>query len=323
MLSARTTNGRPLESEISAAEASDEGGKFHGRRLVSALVSVLLLAFIFWAAGFENVLRELAGFPPWAVASMLVLLSANLLVVSFRFWRVLAHFGIELPLKIALQANIAGNVAGFVVISLFGHVMGRQFVLQRFGVQPVVNASLAAYERALLVLVSGTLGTLGGIYLLGQSAVAGFFEQVALAEIVIAACGGVLVSLWLGRSKFERKLSGQVFSSANIPRVTVIVGLTFAGQFLMLGCFVLGILAVSHGLSLASLFAASAAISLAATMPITVGGWGVREVAAVYVLGHLGVAAADALAMSVVVGLCVTTITLAASPVCLRKYSHV
>jgi len=297
-------------------------GNFPIRRLSAIFVSALLLALVFWVSGVGNVLRGLAGFPSWAVVSMLALLLANLLMVSFRFWRVLAHFGIALPWETALRANIAGNVGGFFVISLLGHVMGRQLVLQRFGVPPVVNSSLAAYERALLALVSGVLGTLGGVYLLGQSAVAGFFEQVAFPEIAVAACGGWALSLWLGRSKFETKLSGRAFSRANLARVMSIVGLTLAGQLLMLGCFVLGILAVSHGIPIPSLFAASAIISLAASMPITVGGWGVREVAAVYVLGHLGIVAADALTVSVMVGLCVTLVTAAAAPICLRKHSH-
>ena len=292
------------------------------RRLSTVFVSILLIALVFWLSGVENVLRRLAGFPPWAVASMLALLIANLFLVSFRFWRVLAHFGIALPWDIALRANIAGNVAGLIVIPLFGQIMGRQSVLHSFGVQPVVNASLAAYERALLALLSGVLGTLGGFYLLGQSAVAGFFEQIALAEIVIAACGGWALSLWLGGSRFETKLSGRVFSRANLTRVMLIAGLTLAGQLLMLGCFVVGILAVSQGIPIVSLFAASAIISLAASMPITVGGWGVREVAAVYVLGILGIPAADALAMSVMVGLCSTLVILASAPVYLWKRSH-
>jgi uncharacterized membrane protein YbhN (UPF0104 family) len=292
------------------------------RRLGVVFVSIFLIALVFWSSGVENVLRGLAGFPPWAVASILALLSANLFLVSFRFWRVLAHFGIALPWNVALRASIAGNVAGLIVIPLFGQIMGRQSVLHGFGVQPVVNASLAAYERALLALLSGVLGTLGGFYLLGQSAVAGFFEQIALVEIVIAACGGWVLSLWLGRSRFEKKLSGRVLTRANLDRVMLIAGLTLAGQLLMLGCFVVGILAVSQGLSIASLVAASAIISLAASMPITVGGWGVREVAAVYVLGILDIPAADAMAMSVMVGLCSTLVILASAPFCLRKRAH-
>ena len=292
------------------------------RRLSVIFISVFLIALVFWSVGVENVLRGLAGFPPWAVASMLALLLANLFLVSFRFWRVLAHFGIVLPWNIALRASIAGTVAGLFMIPLLGQVMGRQAVLQSFGVQPVVNASLAAYERALLALLSGVLGTLGGFYLLGQAAIGGFFQQIALGEIVIASCGAMALSLWLGRSRFETKLSRRLLSRANLARVTLIAGVTFAGQLLMLGCFVVGILAVSQGISIASLFAASAIISLAASMPITVGGWGVREVAAVYVLGNLGVPAADALAMSIMAGLCATLVTVAAVPFYLRKLSH-
>jgi uncharacterized membrane protein YbhN (UPF0104 family) len=291
------------------------------RRLVAVPLSALLIIIVSWLSGIEDVVRKLAGFPPQAVASMLVLLWANLFLVSFRFWRILAHFGVALPWEIALRANIAGTVAGLFVIPLFSQIMGRQMVLQSLGVTSVVNASLAAYERVLLALVCGVLGALGGIYLLGQTTIARFFEQIALAEIVIAACGGLALSLWLGRSRFEKKLSGRVLSRANLARVMVIVGLTFVGQFLMLGCFVVGILAVSQGIPIVSLFAASAIISLAASVPITVNGWGVREGAAVYVLGGLGIPAADALTISVMVGLCSTLVILASAPFCFRKLS--
>ena len=293
------------------------------RRLLAVFISALLIALAFWLSGLENIFRGLVGFPLWVVASLLALLLANLFLVSFRFWLVLAHFGIALPWKIALRANIAGAVAGLFVIPLFGQIIGRQSVLQSFGVQPVVNAGLAAYERALLAFISGVLGTLGGIYLLGQIAIAGFFEQIALAEIVMAACGGGALSLWLGGSRFETKLSGRLLSRVNLTRVMVIAGLTLVGQLLMLGCFVLGILAVSPAVPIVSLFAAAAIISLAASMPITVGGWGAREVAAVYVLGTLGISAADAMTMSIMVGLCSTLIILVPTPFYIRKLSHV
>lgn len=293
------------------------------RGLVAVLVSFLLMLLVLRLSGIEDAWRRLSSFPLWAVVSMLALLLANLLLVSLRFWRVLAHFGITLPWSIALRASIAGNVAGLFVISLFGQIMGRQSVLHSCGVQSVVNASLAAYERALLAFVCGVLGTLGGGYLFGHIAIASFWEQIGLAEIVIASCGGCVLSLWLGGSTFERKLSGRVLSRTNLARVMVIAGLTFVGQLMMLGCFVVGILAVSKGIPIVSLFAASAIISLAASIPITVNGWGVREGAAVYVLGNLGIPAADALTISVMVGLCSTLVILASTSFCLKKHAHV
>jgi len=291
--------------------------------VVSIGLSLVLLGLICWIAGAGDVLHGLIDFPPWAVAGMLALMTANLLMVTFRFWKILAHFDIALPWRIALQANLAGNMAGFVVISLVGHVIGRQMILQRFGVSPIMNASLAGYERALLMLVSGSLGTLGGIYLLGQRAVATFVSQFALPEIAIAVCGGVIVSVWWGRSTFEKRVSQRVLSSSNIARMTSIVALTVAAQVLMLGAFMLGIFAVADEIPVLSLFAAAAAISLAAALPITINGWGLREMTAVYVLGNLGVTSADAVSVSVMIGLCATAVTLAASFLYLRNVVHV
>lgn len=209
------------------------------------------------------------------------------------------------------------------MVSLFGQVIGRQSVLKNAGVQPMVNASVTAYERVLLAILSGALGAFGGVYLLGQSEISMFFEKIAFVEIAIAAGGGGVLSLWLGGSKFEKRLSRSLLSRVNLTRVMFVAGLTLGGQLLMLGCFVVGILAVSQGIPIASMFAASAIISLAASMPITVNGWGAREVTAVYVLGNLGVLAADALALSVMVGLCSTLVILASSPFCLRESAYV
>lgn len=293
------------------------------RRLSTVGVSLFLIGFACWLSGIENIVHGLARFPLWAVAGILLLLSVNLLLVSFRFWRVLAHFGIILPWSVSLRANIAGNVAGLVVIPLFGQIVGRQAVLNSFGIQPVVNAGLAAYERTLLALISGVFGTIGAVYLLGQSAVVGFLGQVAIPEIVTAACGGGLLSLWLGGgSRFERALSGSILARANLTRVLHITGLTLIGQFLILSCFVVGISAISQGLPIIAMFAAAAVISLAASIPITVGGWGVREIAAIYVLGVLDIPVEDALAMSVMVGLCSTAVILASAPFCLREHSY-
>jgi uncharacterized membrane protein YbhN (UPF0104 family) len=100
-------------------------------------------------SGVENVSLRLVGFLPWTLFGILLLMVANLFLVSFRFWRVLEHFGINVPWKVVSHACVAGHAAGLVVISLFGQIMGRQVVMRQFGVQPVVNASLAAYERVL------------------------------------------------------------------------------------------------------------------------------------------------------------------------------
>lgn len=294
----------------------------HIRRLTLIVISASLIALAFWLSGTEDIVHVLARFPLWATVCMVVLLMANMYLVSFRFWTVLRHFEIEVPWKDALRANVAGNVAGLVVMPLFGQVAGRQSMLQKIGVAPVVNTSIAAYERAMLAMLSGVLGSFGGLYLLGEHVVAGFLREMPLVEIGITAAGGLGLSLYLGRSRFEKHLFSQVFRKQNFYRIAKIAALTVGGQALMLGCFVVAMYAVSSQIPAVSMFAAATVISLAATIPITVGGWGVRELASVYVLGTLGVPAADAMTISVMVGLCSMLPILALAPLCLKIPDH-
>src|SRR3569833_2704554 len=98
------------------------------RRLLAVFVSVALIVLVFWLSGVDNVLRRLAGFPLWTLTGVLALLAANLFLVSFRYWSVLAHFGIAIPWNVASRAYKTNHKTGLVVISLFGQVMGRQTV---------------------------------------------------------------------------------------------------------------------------------------------------------------------------------------------------
>lgn len=289
------------------------------RRLAVFFISILLLTIAFQSSGVDHVARQLIRFPTPTLLVILALLTANLFLVSFRFWRQLAHFGIALSWKVALRASLAGYAVSLVMIPLFGQIMGRQAILQNAGVSPVVNASLAAYERTLLAIISATLAVCGGIYLFGQTVVSDFFGHMSLMEIAIAASAGGALSLWMGMSRFEAALSNQMASRKNLARVLWIAGLTLAGQLLMLSCFVLGVLAIRPEVPFLSLLAAAAIISFAASLPITVSGWGVRELAAVYMLGKLGIPAPDAMAVSIMVGLCSILPIIAAIPFVARK----
>ncbi len=289
------------------------------RLIVVGWLSVLLLMVAFSISGAENVLQRLVRFSPEVLVGILSLLVANLFQVTFRLSRVLAHFGFPLPWNVAFRASISGPMAGLFVMSLFGQVLGRQAVLCKYGVQSVVIASLSAYERALLAFISGVLGMLGAALLLEPLVVADFFGRIPLAEIVIVTVGGVVLSLLLGRSRFETRLVARIRSWSAFSCLLESAGITLISQFLMLGSFVVGIQAIHPGIDIMSLFAAAAVISFAASMPVTVNGWGIRELTAVYVLGQLGISAADAVAVSVLIGLCSTIVIVAVSFFALKR----
>ncbi|MCK9239085.1 lysylphosphatidylglycerol synthase domain-containing protein [Desulfocurvus sp.] len=284
------------------------------RRVALGAVSLSLLAALAWIVDPREALARLGAFPPGVLALLAALFAVNLLLVSFRFWRIAAHFSIALPWMTALRANLAGNVAGLFFIPLVGQVAGRQALLRGMGVPPLVNTSIAAYEKILLAAVSGTLALTGAFLLMEWDHAMQLVGELSLTQVAVAGVCGYGLSLALGGGAFERGLLRGTLRWSRLFQLLETLGTTLLGQGVMLSCFVLGFHAVAPQVATAELFAAAAVVSFAASLPLSVGGWGAREVAAVYCLGKLGVPAPDALAASIVIGLCSTAVLLATVP---------
>jgi uncharacterized membrane protein YbhN (UPF0104 family) len=114
-----------------------------GFRSIKYVVAISVLAAVLWWADPYRLTAQLSKFPLDKLLLILLLLAANFVLVVFRYWRVLSHFGIYLPWNAAAQASVAGHAAGLVVWSMVGQVVGRQAILERFGVPVVLNTSIA------------------------------------------------------------------------------------------------------------------------------------------------------------------------------------
>lgn len=288
------------------------------RRLMMISTSVLLLIGVFHFADTRDLMRDLQHLPAWTIVAILGLLALNLSVVSYRLLVGLSQLGISLPARTVSQASVSGHLAGLFVISLFGQIVGRHLVLRQHGVPPILIASVTAYERIVLLAVSGGLAMIGADHLLGIVAITEFFSGTSLLQIALAAAGGLLVSFLLGDRARGVRLATADRSLRSVGNISKLVLITLLAQSLVLAPFVLGTFALYPDASRLDLFAAAAIISFAASMPVSVNGWGIREVTAVYTLGQLGVPASSALAISVLVGICATAVVLAASPIAFR-----
>jgi len=284
-------------------------------RNLKYLVAVVFLMGGLWLAEPGALAGRLWNFPMAATFWMLLILSANFLVVVFRYWRTLSHFGIDVPWLVAARASIAGHVAGLFVWSIVGQLAGRQVVLGKRGVPVVVNSSIAIYERVVIAFTSGFLCFCGAIWLFGGSIIELFSAEVSLLEIFAVGLLAVVLSARFGRSRFESELFANMPSARNGKRLFEVLLITLLGQFLVLTGFVIGINALAPHLDISNALAAAAIISFAASLPVSVNGWGVRELASVFILGKLGVPAPDALAVSVMVGICSTVVVFLFVPI--------
>lgn len=293
------------------------------KRSLVILLTVLLFALALWLSGTHQFFLQLFELPVEIIFIVLALQLTNLFVVSLRFWRVMAHFGIVLPWKVASRACVSGHVAGMFMISLLGQVMGRNAILRKCGIEPVVISGIAAYERVILVIISGSFGFFGLLWLFGQQYLFEIFNDYTGIQIIITIFLACLLSFWIGGSRFEKGMLKNSVSWINGLRLIETIAITLLGLTLTLTCFVVVESAIPGvSANFIDLFAAAAVISFAATMPITVNGWGIREVASIFVLDKLGYSTTDAVLVSVVVGLCSMLVILGMIPSTIKPFSR-
>ncbi len=286
----------------------------------------LLVAAILWWADPSRVVQEVAGADPaWLLAGLVAAALANL--VSALRWRMLA---VWLGQRIGVAAA-AGVYFRAVAISalLPGAIVGgdiyRAVALNRLG-QPALAAGLSVLLDRLsglwMLLVLGTLAAAWGA---SDSRLSGLMPNAlqapgAIAWAGLAACllvAPVLAMLALrrllahGMSGFAPDRPGVARApggdrpaargGAAVYRLQIVASL--AVQSLSIGAFALAGRALGVDLPAWAWAAAAVPVFLMATLPVSFGGWGTREAAAVVALAAFGVPAAPALGASVLYGL--------------------
>lgn len=290
------------------------------RRSATAFVGVLLFGIALLLASPRDLWAQLKELSPSTALLVTMLAAANLAAVAARFWRVLLHCEVKLPWAVVWRACAAGNLASLAFIPLLAQVAGRQAVLNREGVGPITTASISALERMLLAATSAAAAIAGGTYLLGRDAVQAFIQSLALPQLLTALSAAAIMVFGFTRSGFENRLIRRTLSRHTFLACLETLAITALGHALIIGAFVVAFHAMGTELGVVPMLAGAAIVSFAASLPLNVGGWGLRELAAVMVFGYLGVDAATAMAGSVTVGLCSTVAVLLTSTGLLRQH---
>ena len=290
------------------------------RRLVVPVITVILISYVIWQIDIKKVLSGIGQFSAISLLIILSILMMNLLIVTIRLGYILRRFGYKLPSSAIAYANISGHAIGLFIISLFGHTFGRQAVLHKYGVSPAFIASISAYERIIISSLGVILCIAGTILLSGWEVVLNVIGHIPLLEIGVAISGGAVFSFLLGRGDIKWKFPGNVKFRKIAGHLSSISSITFISQITMLSAFVIAILSFKPENNILEAYAAAAIISFAASLPITVNGWGIREVVSIYILGQLGINEHLAVSISVMIGICSTLVILIAIPIATYIY---
>jgi glycosyltransferase 2 family protein len=297
---------------------------------VKALVSVGLIAFLATRLNYTQVLsywRVLNGI--WILGALAVLLLEMSAIAGVRLKLMLAYVDVRCPLTTTVQIALCGFFFEQVTIGFVGGDAIRLWLLRRADIPfgRAIGALLfdRAFGFASLVLLS----------LLGIHALLALVDErlrsviaVTLVVVVAIGCVGVVVAFALTKLLPLSRLAAfwQRLTSPSQAIHTALLGIVFAlaATTHLLNVLVFWMLGQSLGLIMTfdQWFIVVPTVLLISMLPISVGGWGVREGAMVVALHGLGVPPEEALLSSILFGLCAVTATLPGAIFWVSARSH-
>jgi glycosyltransferase 2 family protein len=281
--------------------------------LIKAAITASLIVVIFMKIDFSVLARHLdAGGAAYLFLGTL-LLAVNVLVVGARWWLLLRRLGVEaLSLGYAMAGTYASVFVGQATPGAIGADAMRGWLCYGRGV---------ALRTIVMSLVTDRLLALVG--LVGVSFVVWYWQfdaagrsvgwQIAILAAIVAA--GAAFGLWLvpaltGNLAKRWPLARRLHELVAIFRFTALSRAGAAG--LLLSCVVVALTVnavalFAHGFGVAlSLSVAYLVVPIAilfSSLPISIGGWGVREASLSYGLVLFGLAGDDAALLGLALGI--------------------
>lgn len=273
---------------------------------IQAIVSVglLLAAVVYVGTQFDlrNIVTDLSRLSLFGIVVAVMSLFANAMLAAVRFRMIASDTGFRISMPQAISAVSAGNLAGALFFQIAGQLAARGYVMRHASVPFAAVVVSTLYERALAALISAITAVFGALYVFGYiylDPAAGGTNLIKVVAGVVAAALGAAV---LGYGRILIKTATPVLSRRLAGAFLRLAVLTLAVQAAMMLAYV----SVAHQLSpdtgIVDLVAASAIVMFAASVPISLAGWGVRELSAVFALGAVGIAGSAALTTAVVIG---------------------
>jgi uncharacterized protein (TIRG00374 family) len=285
---------------------------------IKAIVSIGLIAVLATRLDYARVLsywRELIGV--WILGALGILFLEMCLLAGIRLKLMLASVDARRPLTTTAQIALCGFFFEQVTIGFVGGDAIRLWLLRR------THVPFGRAIQALLLDRACGFASLVLLSLIGVQALLPLVEEsvrevitVTLGAFVAAGLLGIAVIVVLTKVLRPTKLSAywQRFGLSEHPvsMATLAIVFILAVATQLLNVLVFWMLGQSLGLptALQQWFIVAPTVLLVSMLPISIGGWGVREGAMVVALHGFGISAEDALLPSVLFGLCAVTATL-------------
>ncbi len=293
-------------------------GTVTAKKIVTIILKTLTTVFIFWLIAQEVDLA--ATIPIFDRASLPALLACLLLAVPFlmldgmRWQSVIGAMGHHIKIRTASLYMLVGMFFINLAPSFIGFDAFRATQMRRYGVPTDIAISSVVIDRLCSFATLPFIIALGIPHALALAL--GSADQSLLLFILIFSIAGLSGALLFGKvhSYFPAwlvlqpfgpiaRLSNKLWAVLTISsqRAKILLASTLVHVMRIVIVFSLA-KTLGIGLSFIDCFALVPISLLVAMIPISLASWGVREAAFIFVLGFSGVAAEDALALSLLFG---------------------
>ena len=255
-----------------------------------------LLALVFCALYLVDLSEVQARLAETSIALLITMVGLHvviILITSWRFARIFRALGAALPLRDAIRLTFGATLANLLLPTSVAGDAGRVWGIQQYGITLKSAVAIGVFDRVVGVAALGFVALLGAIIapsLLPLWGIVGIFG--VSAGIVL------LLAVFLRRTKDGSALGDMriwsLFGETAVLSIAAhLVSIVIAYSFLQ---------SQPMTVDLGALFALFPAVLLAASVPISVGGWGSRELAAVGAFSMVGLDASTAVAMAFMFG---------------------
>jgi uncharacterized membrane protein YbhN (UPF0104 family) len=222
------------------------------------------------------------------------------LFASLRVRSIASDLGYQMPVRDAVAVLSLGQLGGAIFFQIFGQIAARGSYLAKRNVPFAGTVLITIQERIAAALVSFGLAVIGALYLFHQVTFDLTAGGLDLLRIVIALTVAIIVVAIVWRKQIQ-KAAGQ-FTWSRAASILRAIIFSIAVQLSMMAAYVITARAVTPSCELADLASAATLVMLAASIPISFAGWGVREISAVGALGSIGMTAPAALTVAITIG---------------------
>ncbi|MEW6611127.1 lysylphosphatidylglycerol synthase transmembrane domain-containing protein [Thermithiobacillus tepidarius DSM 3134] len=283
--------------------------------LFQATVTVALLAWLIGRLEWRDLLRAMLAAQPGWLALALALYVANLMVSAVRGRAIMRSLARPMPLPLLLRLNWVGAFFNQVLPGAVSGDAVRAYYSRPYA-GTLTTALAAVFGERLIGLGVLVLLALGAC-LLNGAAMAGLPHVLWVLGL---AASGYLLGLGLllasGGDGLLRRLGrvGEKLREARLalralfrhgPDLFQVLLLSLVVQVLSLFMFWAVGRALGLQLGMAAVWIIWPLVTLLTILPVSLAGWGVREGLLVFYLAYVGVAADQALALSVLTGVVV------------------